>query len=187
MSRHIGARVIKQEIKGLQALSTRLDAKFDAAVEALRVSGKIILTGVGKSGHVARKLAATMTSLGSPAVYMHPTEAAHGDMGFLGNNDAVIALSRSGKASELEPLLAYAATLNAPTVLISENADSGLALLVDVVLKLPRVDEAWGHAPTTSTVMQMGIGDALAISLAEERGFTVEDFKRTHPGGDLGR
>jgi len=185
-ARQVGADVIKQEIKGLQALSQRIDAKFETAVEWLDVEGKIIVTGVGKSGHVARKLSSTMTSLGTPAIFVHPTEAAHGDLGILDTDqDAMLMLSRSGSAIELLPIAGFAVDNQIPFILISENADNGLCLMANITLKLPRVAEAWGHAPTTSTVMQMAIGDALSIALAEKRSFTKERFNQTHPGGIL--
>ncbi len=183
---HTGRAVIKQEIKGLQALAQRIDVRFEAAVELLDVPGKVIVTGVGKSGHVARKLAATMTSLGSPAIFVHPTEAAHGDLGLLGTGDAVLALSRSGKAVELGDLLMAAVEFPVPVVLITElSVSMGLTTYADVILKLPKVKEAWGDAPTTSTTMQMALGDALAVALAERRGFMTSDFRRTHPGGHV--
>ncbi len=184
-SKHTARNVLKQEIKGLQALSQRIDATFERALHLLDVNGKIVLSGVGKSGHICRKLAATLTSLGRPAIFVHPTEAAHGDMALLGKDDALLILSRSGKASELVPLLHYARDHKLPTVLMSEIRVDGLSVMVDCTLKLPRVDEAWGHAPTTSTVMQMALGDAIAVALAERNGWTEEDFKAHHPGGEL--
>ena len=184
---NIGAKVIRQEAKGLQCLAAKLDKRFVDAVNLLDCEGKIILTGVGKSGHVCRKLAATMTSLGRPAIFIHPTEAAHGDMALLDGDDALLVLSQSGMAEEIRPLLKFALENGILSVLISENRKSGLAVCVDVVVKLPKIDEAWGHAPTTSTTMQMAIGDAIAVSLASRHGWTAEDFARHHPGGALGR
>ena len=181
-----GSTVIKQEAKGLQALAAKLDTSFEKACELLDVEGQIVLTGVGKSGHICRKLAATLTSLGRVSIFIHPTEAAHGDMARLGIRDAVLALSRSGKAVELNPLLTFAAERDIPSVLISENTKTGLAQMVDAVIKLPRIEEAWGHAPTTSTSMQMALGDAIAVVLAERHGWTEADFKAHHPGGALG-
>lgn len=182
-----GAKVIKQEAKGLQALAAKLDKTFIRAVDLLDVEGKIVLTGVGKSGHVCRKLAATFTSLGRPAIYLHPTEAAHGDMARIRTKgDALLFLSRSGNASELLPLFNFAARADIRTVMVSENNRAGLSLLADAVIKLPRIEEAWGHAPTTSTTMQMAVGDAIAVCLAERHGWTEEDFRAHHPGGALG-
>lgn len=186
--KRIGQQTIQQEAKGLQALAAKLDYRaFDKAVEGLGESDFVVFTGVGKSGHVARKLASTFVSLGTRAVFMHPTEAAHGDMGLLTNNCAMVALSRSGLAAELLPCMNYAAALGAFSVLITEREDTPLGLRATVVLKLPKVAEAWGHAPTTSTVMQMALGDALAVALAEVKGFNQDDFKLTHPGGELGK
>jgi|TARA_Y100000310_G_C20704101_1_gene833186 arabinose-5-phosphate isomerase len=180
------ARVIKQEAKGLQSLAARLDKNFTDAVELLDVEGKIILTGVGKSGYICRKVAATMISLGRQAIFIHPTEAAHGDMGLVKNNDALMVFSRSGMAQELYPLVHFASERGIKVVLISEETQTGLAAWVAKTIKLPRVDEAWGHAPTTSTTMQMAIGDAMAVILAKRHGWTEEDFRAHHPGGQLG-
>lgn len=172
---------------GLVALADALPvAVFDDAVNHLCRQGTVVLSGLGKSGHVARKISSTMTSLGTRSVYIHPTEAAHGDLGFLGPQDALLALSRSGGAEELLHLFHRAKDLNIPSVLITEDPASRLARVADFVLPIPKVLEAWGHAPSTSTTMQMGLGDALAICLAQLRGFTNTDFKRTHPGGALG-
>jgi len=182
----IGANVIKQEANGLQRLAAELDVSFESAVSLLDCDGKIVLTGVGKSGHVCRKIAATMTSLGRPAVFLHPTEAAHGDMALLRSHDALLAVSRSGTAEEIKPLLKFASDHGIPTVLISENGKSGLASWVNTVVRLPKVMEAWGHAPTTSTTMQMAVGDAIAVALASRHGWTTKDFLEHHPGGVLG-
>lgn len=183
-----GANVLKQEAKGLQALASRIgtDALFATVVDSLSNRRIVFTSGVGKSGHICRKIAATMTSLGTPAMFIHPTEAAHGDMGIMSENDALLVMSRSGKAGELYPLVERAVLLGMPTALISECNDKYLALSVDETIKLPAVAEAWGHAPTTSTIMQMALGDAIAVALAEINGFTEEDFRATHPGGALG-
>lgn len=181
------AKVIRQEARGLQALATRLDVNFGRSIEMLDVEGKIVLTGVGKSGHVCRKLAATFTSLGRSAIFLHPTEAAHGDMARIRKGkDAILALSRSGQATELQPIILFAQHKDIPVVLVSENNKAGLALAVNAVIKLPKIEEAWGHAPTTSTTMQMAVGDAIAVCLAERHGWTEEDFRAHHPGGALG-
>jgi D-arabinose 5-phosphate isomerase GutQ len=185
--KHTGREVIKQEAKGLQALAAKLDERtFEAVVSMFLPCRILFLCGVGKSGHVARKLAATMTSLGTPAVFLHPTEAAHGDMGMVSQEDGVLFLSRSGKATELMPLVTRTAELCLPSALISECDDNYLALRVRKTLKIPRVSEAWGHAPTTSTVMQMALGDAIAVDLAERKGYNWESFQEIHPGGALG-
>ncbi len=180
-----GREAIKQEAKGLQALAAKLDRSYEQACELLCSPGLVIVTGVGKSGHVGRKIAATMVSLGTQAVFLHPTEAAHGDMGLVKGAGCVLALSRSGGAVELFALLSFAKSEEIPRVLISENKDGALASLSSCVITIPKVAEAWGHAPTTSTAMQMAVGDALAISLADVMGFTSKDFARTHPGGAI--
>lgn len=185
-----GRACIEQEAKGLFALAQSLQGvheghAFDEAVGVIYNHHMVLATGVGKSGHVAKKLASTLTSLGTPAVFCHPTEAAHGDLGLFVYGNVLLALSRSGAAKELLPIFRHCVECCIPIVLITERERDGLAALSDVVLRLPRVAEAWGHAPTTSTIMQMALGDALAVSLAELRGFTAEDFRRTHPGGAL--
>ena len=180
-----GKRVIAQEAKGLQALSERLGHSFTNTVESFSKCNIIFVSGVGKSGHIGRKLAATLTSLGSPSIFIHPTEAAHGDMGLLHSGAGLLVLSRSGKAQELRPILDRANKLGMPTTLVSESQDY-LGEFTSETILIPKVPEAWGHAPTTSTVMQMAVGDAIAVALAEMRGFTVDDFKNTHPGGALG-
>lgn len=181
-----GARIIKQEAKGLQALAAKLDKNFTKAVEMLDVGGKIILTGVGKSGHVSRKIAATMTGLGRPAIFIHPTEAAHGDMALIHDGDAVLALSRSGQAGELQEIVRFVQYRDISVVLVSENDKTGLSLMANATIRLPKIEEAWGHAPTTSTTMQMAVGDAIAVCLAERHGWTEKDFRAHHPGGALG-
>jgi arabinose-5-phosphate isomerase len=182
-----GATVIRQEARGLQALASKLDAEFGRALDLLDVEGKIVMSGVGKSGHVCRKLAATFTSLGRHAIFIHSSEAAHGDMARIRpGKDAILALSRSGKAKELQPIMDFASDRNIPIVLVSENHQSGLASFADAIIKLPRIEEAWGHAPTTSTTMQMAVGDAIAVCLAERHGWTEKDFRAHHPGGALG-
>ena len=180
-----GKEVIKQEAKGLQVLSEKLSHSFVNTVNNFYNCNVIFVSGVGKSGHIGRKLSATFTSLGSPSVFIHPTEAAHGDMGLLGIGSGLLLLSRSGKAQELRPILDRANYLSIPTTLISESADY-LGEFADETILLPKVKEAWGHAPTTSTTLQMAVGDAIAVVLAEHKGFTLDDFKLTHPGGALG-
>lgn len=184
--KNLGSEVLRQEAKALQALAAKLDARaFNDAVRYLTVAGLVFVTGVGKSGHIARKIAATMTSLGTRALFLHPTEAAHGDLGMLTTGDALLMLTRSARAMELLPLIQHANLLGIKRVTISEN-DDGVSMGTNAFLKLPKVAEAWGHAPTSSTIMQMALGDALAVALAEERGFTEQDFRATHPGGALG-
>jgi len=183
----MGSTAIKQEAKGLQALAEKLDHNFDSAVEILKNRRLVIFTGIGKSGYVAQKLAATFTSMGTPAIFLHPVEAAHGDLGIITPEDALIALSRSGKASELYPVVNFAWNNKVPAIFMTENNKTSLADLFDYCLVLPKVAEAWGHAPTTSTVMQMAYGDALAVVLANLKGYKWEDFQKVHPGGVLNK
>ena len=182
----IGARVIKQEAKGLESLAAKLDKNFVRAVDLLDVEGKLILTGVGKSGHVCRKVAATMTSLGRPAIFLHPTEAAHGDMALIRGSDALVVFSRSGRAREIDEMFDYTYDRNIPVVYVTEDRKAANAVRADACVELPKIDEAWGHAPTTSTTMQMAVGDAIAVALAQRHGWTEEDFAAHHPGGALG-
>jgi len=180
--------VVMQEIQALMALTDDLQKPFETAISIMAgISGRIICTGIGKSGNVATKIAATMTSTGSPAFFLHPTEAAHGDLGSVLENDGILAFSRSGRAIEMNTVLEFARGRGAPIVLISENDQDSLADYADVVLKMPPIKEAWGHAPTTSTIMQMAIGDAIAVTLAQKKGFTDEGFHELHPGGVLGQ
>jgi len=185
----IARRVIQTEIDGLEQLAASLSQDFAKAVDALnKIKGRLILTGVGKSGHVARKIAATLASTGTPAFYVHPTEASHGDMGMITQDDAVIALSRSGETRELSDMLAFSQRFNIPLIAITADANSTLAKAAHHRLILPPAPEACAEtqAPTTSTTLQMALGDALAITLLETKGFTADDFKRFHPGGKLG-
>ncbi len=180
--------VIMQEIKALRALTDELQKPFENAISIIEgISGRIICTGIGKSGNVATKIAATMTSMGSPAFFLHPTEAAHGDLGSILGNDAILAFSRSGRAVEMITILEFAKSKDVPIVLISENNQDSLADYANVILKMPPIKEAWGHAPTTSTIVQMAIGDALAVTLAQKKGFTDQSFHEIHPGGELGK
>lgn len=183
-----GAEVVRAEARALVALADGMDGSFDHAVDLFAgVSGRVVCTGMGKSGHVARKVAATLASTGTPATFVHPAEAAHGDLGMIVPGDGIFAFSRSGLTFEIEPIIERAKALAGPVVLASAGARTGLALHADAVLRLPDLDEAWGRVPTVSTVMQMALGDALAVALAERRGFTGADFKALHPGGALGR
>ncbi|WP_417467374.1 KpsF/GutQ family sugar-phosphate isomerase [Maricaulis sp.] len=182
-------RVIALERDGLDALLQSVDGAFSATIERLRpVNGRLICTGVGKSGHVARKIAATLASTGTLAYYVHPTEASHGDLGMITPDDAVLALSKSGETRELGDLIAYCRRFSVPLIGMTTQADSTLARAADYKLILPDSPEACGEtsAPTTSTTLMMALGDALAIALLEHRGFTAADFKTFHPGGALG-
>ncbi len=183
-------KTLLTEAKALEALATSLDETFAQAVEILlNVTGRVIISGMGKSGHVARKIAATMASTGTPAFFVHPGEASHGDLGMVNQRDAVLALSNSGKVKELSDMIAYTRRYDIPLIAITSNADSPLATASDVCLLLPKQPEAGslGLAPTTSTTMQIALGDALAVALFERRGFTPDDFKVFHPGGSLGQ
>ncbi len=186
----VARRVLRTEIAGLEALVAELDASFTAAVDQLaHATGRVIVTGMGKSGHVARKIAATFASTGTPAQFVHPAEASHGDLGMIAVEDAILALSNSGDTAELAAILAYSRRFRIPLVAMTRRDSSALAEAADVTLQLPATAEAcpMGLAPTTSTTMMMALGDALALALLERRGFSESDFQRLHPGGQLGR
>ncbi len=185
----VGRRVLAQESQALEALSASLGEAFVKAVETLfDAKGRIILTGVGKSGHVARKIAATMASTGSSAIFVHAAEASHGDLGMVGPDDVILALSKSGEAKELADILAYAKRFEIPVIAMTAAPASALGEAAGIVLALPDAPEATPevNAPTTSTTLQMALGDALSVALLERRGFTPEKFKVFHPGGKLG-
>lgn len=185
----VARSVLLTEAVGLRALAAGLDEDFPRAVHLLAgVSGRVVVSGMGKSGHIARKIAATFASTGTPALFVHPGEASHGDLGMIVPHDAVLALSKSGETPELADLVAHTRRFGIPLVAITARPDSALGRAADVILRLPAATEAcpMGLAPTTSTVMQMALGDALAIALLTRRGFTVADFRQFHPGGRLG-
>lgn len=181
--------VLVTEAEGLHALAAALDGAFARAVDLLLgVTRRVVVSGMGKSGHVARKIAATLASTGTPALFVHPAEASHGDLGMIVPGDAVLALSNSGETAELADLIGHASRFGLPLVGITGRAGSTLALAADVALVLPSAREACplGLAPTTSTTMQMALGDALAVALIARRGFGAADFRKFHPGGKLG-
>ena len=181
--------VLATEAAGLRALAASLDGRFAAAVDVLiGASGRVVVSGMCKSGHVATKIAATLASTGTTALYVHPAEASHGDLGMIVEGDAVLALSNSGETAELADLIAYTRRFAIPLIAITGGAQSSLAQAADVALILPPAPEAcpMGLAPTTSTTMQMALGDALAVALLTRRGFSPTDFRRFHPGGKLG-
>ncbi len=185
----VGQRVLRTEAEALIAMAEGLGEPFARAVETLAgLSGRVICTGVGKSGHVARKIAATLASTGRPAMFVHATEASHGDLGMIGPDDAVLALSKSGETRELADVIAYAKRFGAPLIGMTARADSALGRQSDILLLLPDAPEATGQvdAPTTSTTLQIALGDALAVALLERAGFTAQDFRVFHPGGKLG-
>lgn len=186
-------RTIKAEKAGLtdleRALGNGLSQPFEAAVDRIvRLSGRVIVTGIGKSGHVGAKIAATLASTGTPSFFVHPVEAIHGDLGMITAHDAIVALSWSGETSELQGIISYSRRFSIPLIAITAGEHSTLAREADIVLCLPRSQEACPHglAPTTSTLMSLAMGDALAVALLEARGFTAVDFKTFHPGGKLG-
>jgi arabinose-5-phosphate isomerase len=187
--RDVARDVLRTEAEGLTALAASLDGRFSAAVDLLAsAAGRVVVSGMGKSGHVARKIAATFASTGTASLFVHPAEASHGDLGMVVPGDAVLALSNSGETAELADLVAHARRFGLPLVAITARAGSTLARAAGVALLLPAAAEAcpMGLAPTTSTTMQMALGDALAVALLTRRGFTASDFRQFHPGGRLG-
>ncbi|MBC2887522.1 KpsF/GutQ family sugar-phosphate isomerase [Ochrobactrum sp. CM-21-5] len=186
-------RTIKTENAGLvaleKALNNGLSGPFaDAVNRIVAASGRLVVTGVGKSGHIGTKLAATFASTGTSAFFVHSAEANHGDLGMIGRDDVILAISWSGETAELKGIVNYSQRFGIPLIAITSRADSALGRSADIVLLLPKTAEACPHglAPTTSTMMQLAIGDALAIALLEARGFSPSDFKTFHPGGSLG-
>jgi arabinose-5-phosphate isomerase len=185
-----GRRVLQLEADALRALSDSLGTSFHEAIEVISAAeGRVIITGMGKSGHVGSKIAATLASTGTPAFFVHPAEASHGDMGMIVRGDVVLALSNSGESKELLDVIEYTRRFAIPLIGITSNALSTLGSKSDVTLLLPQCAEACpnGLAPTTSTTMTLALGDALAITLLERKGFTAKDFKVYHPGGKLGQ
>ncbi|OJX70562.1 KpsF/GutQ family sugar-phosphate isomerase [Magnetospirillum sp. 64-120] len=186
----VAHRVLATEAEALTALAQSLDGPFVAACDILAaVKGRVVVSGMGKSGHVGCKVAATLASTGTPSFFVHPAEASHGDLGMITTDDAVIALSNSGETPELSDIIAFTRRFNIPLIGITSRGGSTLATQSDVALVLPPIPEAcpMGLAPTTSTTMMLALGDALAVALLERRGFTAADFRVFHPGGQLGR
>jgi len=184
-----GRRVLLREIEGLKAVEKTLGALFDSVVERiLRIKGRLIVSGMGKSGHVARKIAATFASTGTPAYFVHPGEASHGDLGMITEADGLLLLSNSGETAELHDIIAYAKRFSIPLMAMVRRESSMLVTAADVALVLPDIPEASPiNAPTTSTTMMLALGDALAVAVLERRGFTPENFHTLHPGGKLGK
>ena len=185
----IARRVLANESQALSAMADGLDENFSAAVEAcFNVTGRVICAGIGKSGHVARKIAATLASTGTPAQFVHPNEASHGDLGMINKGDVVLALSRSGETAELNDLIHYTRRFSIPLVSITAVRESTLGKAGDIPLLIPNTPEACTqtNAPTPSTTCMMALGDALAVALLERRGFQADDFRVFHPGGKLG-
>lgn len=185
----IATRVLEMETLALTQLAANIPMDFEPAVRAiLAMRGRLVVSGIGKSGHVARKIAATLASTGTPAYFIHPAEASHGDLGIISESDMCLLLSNSGETSELGDILAYCARFRIPIIAISSRADSTLMRAARFKLILPPFREACpiGMAPTTSTTLSIALGDALAVALMEARGFRAEDFRGLHPGGKLG-
>jgi len=187
------ARTLQLETEGLSALKAALASdlidSFAAAVAVLRgCRGRVIITGMGKSGHVGLKVAATLSSTGTPAYFVHPSEASHGDLGMITRDDVIVAFSWSGETVELGNIVSYSRRFAVPLIAVTSNPRSTLAEAAELVLALPQAKEACPHglAPTTSTVMQLALGDCLAMALLDSKGFTAHDFKTFHPGGQLG-
>lgn len=184
-----GQKALEIEISGLESLKNSLGFDFAKAVDLChQLKGRVIVTGMGKSGHIGRKIAATLASTGTPAHFVHPGEASHGDLGMITPQDAVIALSNSGKTTELGDIITYSKRYQIPLIAITGGKDSSLGSAADILLLLPEADEAcpMGLAPTTSTTQTLALGDALAVALINKRNFSATDFKVFHPGGKLG-
>ena len=186
-------RALETEAKGLGDLITSMSGALgDAIAEAVEViassKGRVIVSGMGKSGHIGRKIASTLASTGTPALFVHPAEASHGDLGMITTQDVVIMISNSGESAELRAILNYTQRFAVPLIAITARAESSLGQTADIVLLLPPSPEACpnGLAPTTSTLLQLALGDALAIALLEDKGFTAKHFQEFHPGGKLG-
>jgi arabinose-5-phosphate isomerase len=185
----VARSVLGTEAAGLRSLAASLDGAFTRAIELLAgCTGRIVVSGMGKSGHIARKTAATLASTGSPAMFVHPAEASHGDLGMVQPDDALVLFSNSGETTELADLIAHGRRFGLPLVAITGRANSTLAKAADAALLLPPAPEAcpMGLTPTTSTTMQLALGDAIAVTLLTRRGFTATDFRAFHPGGRLG-
>ena len=185
-----GRRVIRMEADALLAVEKRLGAEFERAVELIaNANGRVIVSGVGKSGIIGRKIAATLTSTGTPAIYLHPVEGLHGDLGIVTRDDVAILISKSGESEELHGLVEYLSRLGVALVGLTGKEGSALARAATVVLDTSVAEEACPHdlAPTTSTTVTLALGDALAVALLLRKGFTRDDFARLHPGGALGR
>jgi arabinose-5-phosphate isomerase len=186
----LGRRVLRLEADSIGAVADRLGSEFARAVELLeRASGRVIVSGVGKSGLIARKIAATLTSTGTAASYLHPIDSLHGDLGMVGRNDVAIVLSKSGESQDLFGLLGSLQRMGVPIIAITGGPDSTLARVATVALDGSVAEEACPHdlAPTSSTTVALALGDALAVALLEVKGFRREDFAALHPGGSLGR
>lgn len=188
-------RVIETEIQGLRQMQENMGDAFVQAVELMypvkENKGRIIISGMGKSGHIGQKIAATLASTGTPSFFVHPSEASHGDLGMLTKEDLLLTISNSGESREMGDIISYSRRHNIPMIAITSRMDSSMAKAADLVLLIPNAKTApeacpLGLAPTTSTTLTLAMGDALAVALIEKRGFTMQDFKDRHPGGKLG-
>jgi len=191
--RESALRALHVEMAGLKALERPLQAELGSALcaavgQIAQACGRVVVTGLGKSGHIGVKIAATLASTGTPAFFVHAAEASHGDLGMIGRHDVILALSWSGETVELQAIVNYSRRFRIPLIALTAGGDSALARAADIVLCLPKIEEACPHglAPTTSTIMQLALGDILAVSLLEARRFSAHDFKIFHPGGKLG-
>jgi arabinose-5-phosphate isomerase len=185
-----GIRVLEIESAAIDALKPRIDAEFARAIDLMHgISGKVVVTGMGKSGHIGTKIAATMASTGTPALFLHPAEGIHGDLGIVSRDDAIIAISNSGETGELLSILPSLKRLGVPIIALTGKADSTLGEAAEVFLDISVAEEACplGLAPTASTTATLAMGDALAVALLDRKGFKEEDFALSHPGGALGR
>ena len=185
-----GRRVLTMAGEAIAALAETLNGDFSRAIDTiLAVKGRVIVSGMGKSGHIARKIAATLASTGTPAQFVHPGEASHGDLGAVTRQDALLMLSNSGDTPELESLITFAKRFSIPLIGVASRPDSALLQAADIPLVLPKAPEAcpMGLAPTTSTTLMLVLGDALAVALMERRGFTADQYRTLHPGGSLGK
>lgn len=185
----VAKQTIEGEIEALKAMEASLDNTLTEALDIMqKTKGRVIITGMGKSGHIARKIAATLASTGTPSFFLHPGEASHGDLGMVTQNDVVLAISNSGESRELSDILVYCRRFNIPLIAMTKNPDSSLGKNSDLVLALPQNKEACplGLAPTSSTTATLVLGDVLASALMVRKGFTEDDFHIRHPGGKLG-
>jgi arabinose-5-phosphate isomerase len=189
-SKKIGFEVIQVEAKALEQLAQSLDAVFSTAVTKItETTGRIIVSGIGKSGHIARKISATFASTGTPSLFLHPAEASHGDLGMITKKDILLILSKSGESPELADVVGFCKRHRITIIAITSNPNSSLGMISHIVLKIPDIPEACplGLAPSTSTTMALAMGDALAIACHRQRNFNPQDFREYHPGGKLGQ
>ena len=186
----IGRQVLEIEAQAVLKLEKALGSEFTEAIQALcQITGRVVVTGMGKSGHIARKIAATLSSTGTPSLFVHPAEASHGDLGMIARNDAVLALSNSGETAELNAVVEYTRRFNIPLIAVVGRENSPLGRNADITIVLPDYPEAcpMGLAPTTSTTMALALGDAIAVALLKRTSFSSSNFQELHPGGRIGK